>query len=306
MFESTRWMLFGTLIPALLVLGCADSPNPEGTSATEIENANAAGGPPKAAAKSAKLVVFDHAIFADVLDQFVDAKGNVNYRGLKADRRALDKYLDQLGDYAPSQLAKLSSREKIAFWINAYNANTLKTIINHYPIKAGLIGGFRWPKNSIRQISGVWDTKKHRVLGTEMTLDYIEHEILRKQFDEARIHMAVNCASIGCPPLLGEPYTGVRLAKQLAAQGRRFLAIPGRFRIDRDKKRVYLSPIFKWFGEDFESRYTPESGFEGHGDRMKAVLNFVAGHVDSDDAEWLRDSTYRTSFLDYDWGLNEQ
>jgi hypothetical protein len=196
--------------------------------------------------------------------------------------------------------------EKIALWVNAYNALTLKTIVDHYPIKkGGLLSGLRFPESSIRQIPGVWDKTRHPVMGKPVTLDQIEHEVLRKQFDEPRIHMALVCAAMGCPPLRNEPYTGDRLDAQLTDQARRVFSDPRKFRIDRESETAYLSSIFKWFGPDFERKYATNE-FQQVSADLRPVVNFAARHLDPAAAKYLKNERYTVAYLDYDWSLNEE
>lgn len=232
--------------------------------------------------------------------------GQVNYKALKDAPRVLDEYLEGLGSLKESEYAAWSRADKIAFWINAYNALTIKAIVDHYPIQPSFPASLRYPKKSIRQIPGVWDELKFLVMGRGMTLNQIEHETLRKQFREPRAHMALVCASAGCPPLRGEAYAGDKLETQLNDQARRFLSDPAKFRIDRAASRVSLSPIFKWFGEDFIQAYSPDKGFEGRSASEKAALNFVSRYVDDNDARFVRDEKFAIRYLDYDWSLNEK
>lgn len=250
---------------------------------------------------------FSNEPYARVLKEFVDAEGMVNYRSLKAGRADLDSYIHSLGILSPNAYEKWREPDKIAFWCNAYNAITLKYIIDNYPIQSGgWISGFRFPANSIRQIDGVWDTKTTSVMGKPMTLDSIEHEVLRVKFDEPRIHMAIVCASIGCPFLRSEPFEGDKLEKQLADQTKIFVNSAIRFRIDRPANVVYISPIFKWFGGDFVSKYGGASGFSGLTGVEQAVINFISRHTSDTDTIYLEQGDYDIAYLDYDWSLNEQ
>ena len=141
--------------------------------------------------------------------------------------------------------------------------------------------GLAYPKSSIQQIPGRWDKVQWLVMGQKLTLDRIEHAILRGgdpalvatygPFHEPRIHLALVCAAMGCPPLRNEPYAGERLDAQLDDQVRRFLRNPQKFRIDRGNGRVYLSSIFKWFGGDFIKKYGAGEKFAGHSDAERAV-----------------------------------
>ena len=241
-----------------------------------------------------------------VLKEYVDDKGLVNYQQLKAHSKRLDAFLTAVAGTKKTEYDIWSENDKIAFWINAYNVYTLKTIIKNYPIKSGFFASLRYPKNSIRQISGVWDKLKFDVTGKKMTLDHIEHNQLRAKFKEPRIHMALVCAALGCPPLRNEAYRGEKLNAQLDDQSKKFMSHNGKFKIDRTKNMVYLSKIFDWFGEDFVKKFKPEKGFTDHKDPQRASLNFAGKHLSQADAEYLRDKKYKIKYLDYDWSLNEQ
>ncbi len=244
--------------------------------------------------------------FRTVLSERVKGQGLVDYKALKANHQALDSYVRSLAGLDPKSYEAWNDGRKIAFWINAYNALTLKSIVDHYPIrKGGLISGVRFPENSIRQIPGVWDKVSHSIKGKPMTLDQIEHDVLRKQFDEPRIHMALVCAAMGCPPLRNEPYTGDRLDAQLTDQARRLFSDSGKFRIDRENETVYLSSIFKWFGADFARKYSTKE-FQQVSAGLRPVMNFAAQHLSPADAEYLKTQRYTVAYLDYDWSLNEK
>ncbi|MEJ2069128.1 MAG: DUF547 domain-containing protein [Syntrophobacterales bacterium] len=244
--------------------------------------------------------------YGAVLQEFVNQEGLVNYRGLKADPQKLENFLHALAQVHPEDYKKWPVPQQIAFWINAYNALTLKAIIDHYPIKASFWRSLKFPRNSIRQIPGVWTDLRFPVMGRRMTLDEIEHGILRRQFNEPRIHMALVCAALGCPPLRPEPYVGDKLNDQLNDQARHFLANPKKFKIDRQEGQVYLSPIFKWFGEDFIRIYGTNARFSRFQPKERAVLNFIQNYLSKADQEYLFKGDYVISYLDYDWSLNER
>lgn len=256
-------------------------------------------------ARNADAFDLNHRSWDQVLKKNVQ-RGLVDYKGLKASPQALQEYLNTIGDVKESEYAAWGRADKLAIWINAYNAITLKVIIDHYPIEASFPASLRYPKNSIRQISGAWDGIKFLVMGRGMTLNDIEHETLRKQFREPRVHMALVCASLSCPVLRGEAYAGSKLETQLEDQARTFLGTPGKFKIDRDAGRVSLSPIFKWFGEDFVKAHSPVQGFSGHNPGEQAALSFISRYLDEKDAVFLLEGKYTVKYLDYDWSLNER
>jgi len=254
---------------------------------------------------------FSYDDYTAVLSQYVDEDGMVDYEGLKKSRQQLDAFHKAIAQLDPEQFEAWPDNDKIAFWINVYNSLTLQAIIDHYPIQSSFGKSLRFPRNSIRQIGGVWTKLKFDVMGREMSLEDIEHETLRKQFNEPRIHMALVCAAMGCPPLRNEPYLARRLDEQFGDQTRRFLANPEKFRIDTAGRRVYLSPIFKWFGDDFVPTYgtaRPFGSNDYYSNKERATLNYIHQHLDKDDARRLvhRKEPQRVRYLDYDWTLNEQ
>jgi hypothetical protein len=230
----------------------------------------------------------------------------VHYSKLKALPQKLGAYVSAIAELDRSRYEKWSEKDKIAFWLNAYNGLTLKVIIDNYPIKSSFLKSRIYPKNSIRQISGVWDKISFPVMGRNLTLEHIEHKILRVKFNEPGIHMAMVCAAMGCPPLRHEPYTGAKLDEQLADQARRFLGHSAKFRIDRDKGRLYLSPIFKWFAADFVKNYAPARNIGRHNKEISSVLNYIAPYLSETNKKYVLSGKYKIKYLDYDWSLNEQ
>jgi hypothetical protein len=170
----------------------------------------------------------------------------------------------------------------------------LQSIIDQKPLK-----------KSIKDIFGVWSIRKFKLVGQSKTLDNIEHNILRVDFDEPRIHVALVCAAISCPPLRDEPYTGENLHEQLDEQVRKFLASPHGFRIDRQAGKVYLSSIFKWYGQDWIKQYQIENKFAGNKSE-RAVLNFISRYLEFSDQDYLKQGNYKIDYLEYDWSLNKQ
>ncbi len=249
---------------------------------------------------------FSYDDYAAVLKDHVDDAGMVDYKKLKAAPQKLNAFVAAMSKVQPNSYDGWNKKEQIVLWLNAYNALTLKAIVDNYPIKSSFFRSRIYPKNSIRQIPGVWSKIKFNVMGRDLTLGHIEHEILRKKFNEPRIHMAMVCAAMGCPPLLNKPYTAQKLNEPLDDQTRRFLANPAKFRIDRNAGVVYLSPIFKWFKGDFVNKYSPDKNISNHSKEISAVLNFIAGHLEKPDRDYLLASNFKIKYLKYDWSLNEQ
>ena len=214
-----------------------------------------------------------HGAYDKVLKTFV-AEGRVDYAGLMKNRTPLDQYLDRMALVSENEFSTWPQKGRLAYLVNLYNAATLQLIIDHYPVKSIKdIGGF---------FKGPWHQPVVRLFGKKITLNNLEHDIIRKQFKEPRIHMALVCAARGCPPLRDEAYTAARLHEQLDEQSMVYLTSPMGMRIDRRSGKVYLSKIFKWYGEDFTS-----------------VTAFVEKHS----AQKLDGLAVR--WLDYDWTLND-
>jgi len=238
--------------------------------------------------------LLDNSAFTEVLERFVDAEGLVDYRGLQQNPKALQAYVDQLAALPAASFASWSEAEQIAVLLNAYNALTLVAIIEHDPLKA-----------SIRDILGVWNLRRHTVAGQSMTLDHLEHGILRKDYNEPRIHAALVCAAVSCPPLRREPFSGEQLDAQLDNQVDLWLGGPHGLQIDRATNTVAISKIFEWFAEDWDRTYKTDKVFGGN-PKQSAVLNFISQHSPPADRLYLNDATYRFTYLDYDWALNSQ
>ena len=227
--------------------------------------------------------------------QYVDDRGLVAYQQLQSNRQALDKFNNSLGSLDPETFFGWSEDEQIAFLMNAYNSYTLAAIINQDPLK-----------DSIRDIPRVWKQEQYQVIGQNKSLDGIEHGTLRKDYDEPRLHAAVVCAALSCPPLRTEPYSGDNLDVQLDDQVTTWLADPQRgLNIDRQNQIVAISKIFDWYGQDWIPSYGTDEGFTGN-KKQKAVLNFISNYVSPEDAEYLKAGDYRVKYLDYDWSLNIQ
>ena len=229
---------------------------------------------------------FDHSEFTGLLQDYVK-QGVVDYRGFGSDPR-FDSYLDALGRTDPETLN--SRDEKLAFWINAYNAYTIKIVADSHPVES--IKDLREEKLFGK---GVWDRKDFVVIGGEpMSLNEIEHEIIRVEFDEPGIHFALVCAAKSCPPLRSEAFVASRLREQLDDQGRVFLSDQKKNGFDIDRKRANLSKIFQWYGGDFGI---------GKTEVMRTIAPLlpagVREAVEDDPGEW------RVSYMKYDWSLND-
>jgi len=184
-----------------------------------------------------------HAIWDSLLRQHVNEAGFVDYEGFLRDSTRFNEYLDLLSHNHPNE-ENWSKNERLAYWINAYNAFTVKLIMNHYPVSS-----IKDIKNGIPFVNTVWDIKFIKIEDATYDLNNIEHGIIRPKFKDPRIHFAVNCASYSCPKLLNAAFTGERLDQQLDQAARDFLADPTKNIIAKDE--VQLSKILSWYRMDF-------------------------------------------------------
>ena len=254
--------------------------------------------------RAAAAAEFDHSDYDAFLKTHVH-KGLVNYSAIKRDATALAGYVRKLEEVRPDNFHRWERDAKVAFWINAYNAITIHGIVMHYPIDyGGPIARIRFPKSSIRQIAGFWDTVFVRIMGGGITLDDIEHEILRKEFGDPRIHFAVVCAAMGCPILSSEAYQGRLLDQQLERDAHRFINDKDKVRLDISVTKLYASSIFKWYAEDFRTG-SQDRWMQKYPARYRGVMHTVVEHVGRDERDYIIDHTPRLEFLDYDWSLNE-
>jgi hypothetical protein len=218
-------------------------------------------------------------------------QSRVDYAAMAADRDALKAVLAGYSAVTPAQFAGFAKPQQMALLINAYNAFTIELILTAYPKLKSI-------KDLGSLITSPWKKSFFSLLGEPRTLDWIEHEQLRPKYGEPRVHTAIVCASIGCPALRSEAYTADRLDDQLEDGMRRFLGDRTRNRASAGKLEV--SPIFKWFREDFEKGH---QGFQ----KLEDVFARYAAQLSSEPAvqEQLKARRLTPEFLDYDWSLND-
>ena len=246
------------------------------------------GAPPPAAAAEE----FDqtHALWAAVLKAHVH-DDRFDYAKLKAEPAQLDQYLKALAGVDPKELAAWTREQRYAFWINAYNAFTIKKVVSNYPLKSikdldGALGLKSVFDDAFIALPGLHPEGKDE----RLSLNDIENGILRPEFKDARVHAAINCASISCPALSSEAFVADKLGKQLEERMRAFLADARRNRFDAGKGRAEVSEVFKWFKEDFER----DAG---------GVREFLLRFAPKEAQELLK--TAKLEHLDYDWSLND-
>ncbi len=249
--------------------------------------------------EEARAVAFDHQILDRLLASYIDDKGLVDYEGLRSERAALDAYLEQVGDAAPQNFS--DDQERLAFWINAYNAHTLRDVLDDVYQKA----------RSVKKVRGFFDKKLHRIAGEELTLNEIERR--GQALRDPRMHFAINCASNSCPALQSFAYTGERLESQLGEATREFLSDPDRgLRVDKARNRIAVSPVFKWYADDFRGAAgggaTPTSGGATAtnplltGDNLQQMWQTAGLDV----LQFVREQQPEVEYLEYDWSLNSQ
>ncbi len=235
---------------------------------------------------------FNYAPLNCTLGRVVNAQGRVDYEAVKTDAD-LQAFVDQIAQISPDTHPSLfSSRaDSLAFWINAYNACVLAGVSKAYPI------------SSVTEIAPAFGFfKKYQfVVGRRrFTLDQIEHEIIRPQFADPRIHAAINCAAVGCPRLLNKAFTPDELDDQLNSVMRDMIRNPMHVQINRETGVVSLSAIFDWFSSDFTSYVQAREAGE-------TVLDYISLFLSKDDTLYLQNHPdLQIVFLDYDWSLNSQ
>ncbi len=222
----------------------------------------------------------EHRLWDELLHKHVDSLGMVSYTGFIQDSLQLIEYLHLLNEKPPCDDSEESVR--IAFWINSYNAFTVYKIINNYPLKS--ITELH-PTPYIPMVNTVWHQEEFKINDQNIALDHIEHGILRKEFNEPRIHFAINCASYSCPSLRREAYFSDRLDEQLEDQAIRFVNDSTKNKLARDQ--IQISRIFNWFSGDFTDTTT------------------LSGYINRYSKVALEDDV-QIGYMPYNWSLNEQ
>ena len=228
----------------------------------------------------------NHKLFTEILNKYTDSKKNfVYYKKLKKNQTVLNRYLTSLRSVSLKSYNKWNNNEKKTFLINAYNAFTIKVIVHHYPVE------------SIKDIGSIFTNtwkKEFSFLnllnGTIKTLDQIEHDTLRKNFKDYRIHAAVNCASISCPVLRQQAYTAKQLDFELDEQMTKWLSDPSKNQFILNKNLMILSKIFSWYEDDFFKQ-----------DNLLNIINKYGPKA----AKLLVRRDYKIEYMDYNWKLNE-
>jgi hypothetical protein len=232
------------------------------------------------AGNSGKSASPSHKLWTEILHKYVNEQGWVNYKGIIKDKKQFQEYLDILSNNPPQD--DWSKNDQEAYWINAYNAFTIKLILDHYPVTSIKDIG---PKHEIVRIYTPWTKRFIHIGKRRMKLDHIEHNILLKKFGDERIHFAIVCASRSCAKLRNEAYEGRKLDAQLDEQRVDFLTNPKKNKIKPEKAE--LSSYFDWYKHDFKK----------NGTVIEYINKYSPVKIHKD---------AKISYLDYDWDLNEQ
>ncbi len=219
---------------------------------------------------------FDHSKFDALLKANVNEEGLVNYDGFKNNKQ----FAEYLHSIENADISRLSDADKLAFYINAYNAMVIKNILDHSPIKSSM------------DVDGFFDKIRFKFAGVEETLNGLEYNYIFK-IEPVLVHFGLVCSGMSCPILLQKAYDGSSVYKQLEENGRVFMNDKSKNKLDREKKVLYLSEIFKWFKDNFVKKY---------GSLKNTAIHFM----NDNDAKFLKENDVTIKYMKYDWALNKQ
>lgn len=242
----------------------------------------------------------------DPLDQLLELyvrDGLVYYNAVKSDRRRLDGYIAVLNGPQARAIDRASNDDQIAFWLNAYNAIVLQTVVDNYPIRGQAAN---YPSNSVRQIPGAFDRTPHPVGGRQITLDQIETKVLAG-FRDPRLYLAIGRGALGGGRLRSESYNGAILGEQLAAVATEFATGGQLLDIDESSGTVTVTPILSWRQADFIAAYASAApaAFAERSPIEKALLAFIHPNMLPHEREFLDRNQFHVEFAKFDWRLND-
>lgn len=252
-----------------------------------------------------QLSEFSHQIFDQTLQQNVDNFGRVDYQGLKKQPDAIEAYYQSISQYSPDSHPELFSSEqhRLAYWINAYNAAVITTVLRYYPIAGIEEVKPPLPLFFLPDKTGFFVFQRPVFGNVSTSLYYLENNVIRERFKEPRIHFALNCASRGCPALPNYAFTGDQLNQQLEKEAQRFFSESRNFSVDSTTKTVFLSAILDWYQDDFIDWLKIQ-----HPEKNATLIDYVALYLPKEKTRQLLQlaSDYEIKFIPYDWRLNDQ
>jgi hypothetical protein len=245
---------------------------------------------------------FDHSLWQQFLDRFVDESGKVHFAAVKEDPALLNQYLSQIERLSPSGFfSDWPREERLALFLNVYHAGLVKLVIEKYPVE------------SIQEIPGIWDVPAVS-MGVQaderktFSLNDLRTAELVDKFEDEKIHTALSCGAESCPPFPRQAYTGPKVEGQLFVAARNFVNDPDFIRITPGEKKIFLSRILKWYAKDFTLDFGQFDDEEKGKltSEEKAVLSFVAYYLgDAQKLRFLEERNYRVDYLPFDWSLND-
>jgi hypothetical protein len=243
-----------------------------------------------------------HRPFDEVLDLYV-RDGLVYYLALKQERGKLDRYVAALGEVSADTVNGWPRERQLAYWINAYNAFVLRTVIDAYPIRGRAAD---YPPNSIRQIPGAFERRQFRAGGRLLTLDQIEKDVIG-EFGDARALLALGRGALGSPRLKSEAYTAERLDSQLNTMVNELVTNRELVFVDAANERLSVNPLFSWREEIFTKSLAAKAPaiYASRSPLERAVLSLIEPALVPNEAEFLRKNTFRMTFNTFDWKLND-
>lgn len=275
------------------VSGCS-SIRPPANLSEEIKNSAAISPPPS----------FSYQTYEVLLQEFVDENGSVDYRRLVENKHLVDGFYAQIASFSPDSHPELfkEKNDKLAYWINAYNATVIKGVVEHYPISSVAdvqepLLLFFFPEKS-----GFFLFQRFTYGSAETSLYNLENGVIRKRFVDPRFHFGLNCASSSCPQLPKEPFLPHILDAQLDRETKKFINDKRNVRYDKSSNTLYLSSIFKWYEQDFLKWLRQEKGFNN-----PSLIDYILIFADDILREVITNTaTLQIAFLHYDWSLNDQ
>jgi uncharacterized protein DUF547 len=234
---------------------------------------------------------FDYSLLNNLLNKYVNGE-KVNYKELVKEKENLFRFTEQLAQISPDSHVELfqTRNEKLAYWINAYNAYILQTIVEDYPVE------------SIKDINFIGVTvwlNKNMLGGEKISFKSLEDDIIRERFNDPRIHFAINCASVSCPPIINEVYLPEKLENQMESSTEKFINNENNFSVDEENKIIYISAIFDWYEDDFIDWLKKEHPQI----KNPVILDYIKIYYKDDiKQDWYE---FDIEVNDYDWSLNE-